>query len=73
MYFGRMGKVIHLKSCEVDHYLTVEETAHRLGIKPTVVRNYLYEGKLRTYKFKTLTLVSMDDIEAWIERRGRAS
>lgn len=63
-----MGKAVYLKSCEADQYLTVEEAADQLGIKPTVVRNYLYEGKLRTYKFKTLTLVSVDDVEAW---RGR--
>lgn len=65
------GKRIELQKASGSDYLTIDETAHELGIKPAVVRNYLYEGKFRTYKFKTLTLVSKRDVEAWKSHRQR--
>jgi excisionase family DNA binding protein len=63
------AKVFYVDSAEASKYLTVEEAAERLKIKPSVLRNYLYEGKLRTYKFKTLTLLSSGDVEAYRERQ----
>jgi excisionase family DNA binding protein len=59
---------------QADHrsYLTIEEAAKSLRIKPTAVRNYLYEGKMTTYKFKTLTLLSESEVRSWKARqRGR--
>lgn len=67
-----MARVVQLKHVDSDRYLTVDEAAEKLGIKPTAVRNYLYDGKMKTYKFKTLTLLSTDDIEAWAERKQKA-
>jgi excisionase family DNA binding protein len=67
-----MAKVRKLSSADDGNYFTIEEAARELGIKPTAVRNYLYEGKMTTYKFKTMTLLSTDEISAWKDRqRGR--
>jgi transcriptional regulator with XRE-family HTH domain len=53
-----MKKIEELKQARVADYFTVEEAANELGIKPTAIRNYLCDGKMITYKFKTLTLIS---------------
>lgn len=58
-----------LKRADAESYLTVEEAANELGLKPTVIRNYLSEGKMAKYKFKTLTLLSTKEVEAWKERQ----
>jgi excisionase family DNA binding protein len=59
-----MAKIRRLTSAHDADFLTIEEAAKSLRIKPTAVRNYLYEGKLTTYKFKTLTLVRAPEVEA---------
>jgi excisionase family DNA binding protein len=64
-----MGEPKTLKRADAESYLTVDEAAKELGLKTTVVRNYLYEGKLPAYKFKTLTLLKADDVEAWKDRQ----
>ena len=64
-----MAVVRQLQQADARKYFTIDEAATALGIKPTVVRNYLYEGKIPTYKFKTLTLLSTEDIDAWRERQ----
>jgi len=61
--------VKELKQANVADYFTVEEAANELGIKPTAIRNYLCDGKLTTYKFKTLTLVHQQEVESWKERQ----
>lgn len=58
-----------LKQPNADEYLTVEEAAKELKIRSGAIRNYLWEGKLTTYKFKTLTLVSKAEIEEWKKRQ----
>jgi len=58
----------HLDRAEADKYLTVEEASVELNVKPTVLRNYLYQGKFTTFKFKTLTLLRKRDIEEWKRR-----
>lgn len=58
----------NLTSANTSDYLTVEEASEALGVKPSVVRNYLYQGKFKTFKFKTLTLLKKRDIEAWKNR-----
>lgn len=50
-------------------FFTVDEAAKELGIKPTAIRNYLTWEKMTTYKFKTLTLISREEVEAWKERQ----
>ena len=64
-----MTKAKQLKQASESEFFTVEEAANELGIKPTAIRNYLCDEKLTTYKFKTLTLLRRDEVEAWKERQ----
>ena len=64
-----MSKVKQIKQATESDFLTVEEAATELGIKPTAIRNYLYDGKLTTYKFKSLTLLTRQEVESWKERQ----
>ena len=64
-----MAKITELKKADADKYLTIEEASEELQVKANALRNYLYDGKLTTYKFKTLTLLSRDEVESWKERR----
>ena len=64
-----MAKVHRLKQADEASFLTIEEAANVLRIKPTAIRNYLYEGKMHTYKFKTLTLLSASEVESWKDRQ----
>ena len=66
-----MGKIKYLKKVDDSSYLTTEEAATALGIKPTAIRNYLYANKLTTYKFKSLTLLSKGEVEAWKDRQKK--
>jgi len=64
-----VNKVKQLKEAKESDFLTADEAAKELGIKPTAIRNYLCDEKLTTYKFKTLTLVSREEVESWKERQ----
>ncbi len=64
-----MEKVKQLKQVNDTDFFTVEEAANELGIKATAIRNYLYDEKFTTYKFKTLTLVKKDEVEEWKKRQ----
>jgi predicted transcriptional regulator len=64
-----MNKTKTLKQATDSEFFTVEESAKELGIKPTAIRNYLCDGKLTTYKFKTMTLLDKKEIESWKERQ----
>jgi excisionase family DNA binding protein len=66
-----MNKVRELKQVDGSDFLTAEEAAQALGIKPSAVRNYLYMGKLNTYKFKTLTLIHAREVEQWNGRKRK--
>jgi excisionase family DNA binding protein len=66
-----MRKTRDLDKVEADKYLTVDEASDYLRVKPTVLRNYLSQDKLTTYKFKTLTLLSKAEIERWKSDRSR--
>jgi len=68
MYIA-LTMIKQLKIADITEYFTVEEAANELGIKPTAIRNYLYEEKLTTYKFKTLTLVKREEVEEWRKRQ----
>ena len=64
-----MSKIKELKQVNASDFFTVDEAAKELGIKPTAIRNYLTWGKMTTYKFKTLTMVSREEVENWKERQ----
>lgn len=66
-----MSKVEHITEAVAAQYLTVDEAAQELGVKAPVVRNYLSQNKLTTYKFKTLTLLSKREVEHWKTDRGK--
>lgn len=66
-----MNKARNIKQVNADNYMTVEEASRELGIKSPVLRNYLYQGKLTTYKFKTLTLLSAKEVRNWQGNRKR--
>ena len=58
-----------LEKADAKSFFTVEEAANELELKPTVIRNYLSDGTLTTYKFKTLTLLKADEVKARKERQ----
>jgi len=60
-----MTKIEFITEAIANQYYTVEEAAGHMGVKTPVLRNYLYQDKLTTYKFKTLTLLSKREVEAW--------
>ncbi len=64
-----MAETKILKKADVESYMTVEEAANELGLKSAVIRNYLSEGRLTGYKFKTLTLLKADEVERWKQRQ----
>ena len=66
-----MSKKKHLKRVKEEDFLTTDEAAKALGIKVAAIRNYLHAKKMTTYKFKTLTLISRDEIEAWKKRQKK--
>ncbi len=66
-----MNKVKQLKQVNGSDFLTTEEAARVLGIKSSAIRNYLYMGKLTTYKFKSLTLIDTKEVERWNGRRKK--
>ena len=63
-------KAKYLQAANIEDYLTVDEASQVMGVKDNAIRNYLYAGKLTTYKFKSLTLLSKNEVEGWKSRRG---
>ena len=63
-----MDNVKHLSSVSGEKFFSVSEASQSLGVKESAIRNYLYAGKMTTYKFKELTLIAKDEVESW---RGR--
>jgi len=63
-----MNKVKHIKQASDAEYFTVEEASKELGVAMNALRNYLYDGRLTTYKFKTLTLIHRKEVA---ERKAR--
>ncbi|HTY10506.1 MAG TPA: helix-turn-helix domain-containing protein [Bacteroidota bacterium] len=60
-----MTKMKELKIVDGSEFFTIKETAKILGIEPNSIRNYLSWGKITAYKFKSLTLISREEIERW--------
>ena len=52
-------------------FFTVDEASQELGVKTSAIRNYLYDEKLTTYKFKNLTLISRKEVEGWRLRQNK--
>lgn len=67
MYPTSMGekKIVELKVASVTECFSVPRAAEELDIEPAVMRNYLSQGLFTTYKFQGLTLVHVNEIEAW--------
>jgi excisionase family DNA binding protein len=66
-----MGVMVkRLTTATTDDFLTTQEAAEYLNVKPEVIRNYLWEGKLTKYKFKNLTLLSIEELTDWKEYRS---
>jgi hypothetical protein len=65
----KKAKYMKIKEVKDADYFTVDEAAQALGIKPTAIRNYLYWGYFTTFKFKTFTLLSRQEVEQWKERQ----
>ncbi len=62
-------KAMELKIASVDEFLSIPEAAQMLGIKESAVRNYLSLDRFTTYKFKSLTLLKIDELRAWKRKR----
>ncbi len=62
-----MTKMKELKTVDGSEYFTIKEAAKILGIEANSIRNYLSWGKITAYKFKSLTLISREEIERWKE------
>ncbi len=64
-----MSKTRILNEADEDTFFSVSEASSFLSVKESAIRNYLYERKLTTYKFKGLTLLSKREIEGWKGRK----
>jgi excisionase family DNA binding protein len=60
-----MTKMKELKIVDGSQFFTIKETAKILGIEAGSVRNYISWGQLPAHKFKSLTLISKEEIEKW--------
>ncbi len=58
-------KAHELTMVDGTQYLTAPEAAKLLGIKEGVLRNYLSLGRLTIYKFKTLTLLKLAELQRY--------
>ena len=67
-----MLKPKQLLTVSAAEYLTVGEAATELGVKETAIRNYLAWGKMTTFKFKMLTLISKREVDDWKKRQKAA-
>ena len=66
-----MNKAKRLKTVNGSKYLSVSEASNTLGVKESAIRNYLYAGKMTTYKFKELTLLSKSEINNWRSKQRK--
>ena len=64
-----MKKKTILHEAKDTEYFTVKEAAKELGIDAQSMRDHLSKGNLKTYKFKSLTLLSKIEVESWKERQ----
>ena len=69
LYIVSMKKKTVIHEAKDTLYFTVTEAAKELGINVQTIRDYLAKGVLKTYKFKSLTLLEKEEIENWKERQ----
>ena len=61
--------IIKIHTITDSDYFTVAEAAAELEINKQSVRDHLTKGNLKTYKFKSLTLLKKEEVESWKERQ----
>ncbi len=54
-----------LKIADGSQFFTVNEAAEILGVQPSSIRHYITWKQMTAYKFKSLTLISKEEIERW--------
>jgi excisionase family DNA binding protein len=54
-----------------EKLITPEEAADRLAVSPVTIRNWLRMGKLNGVKVSSLWRIREEDLENFIEIRGR--
>jgi len=69
LYIVNVRTTITIHTLKDISYSTVKEAADELGINTQTIRDYLVKGTIRTYKFKTLTLISKQEVEEWKKRQ----
>ncbi len=52
------------------HYLTVADVADRMSCTGQWVRDKLTHGGLTRYKYGHMTLIALEEVEAWERKRG---
>ena len=60
-----------IRTAKDTEYLTVKEASDRLSIDAQTMRDHLSKGTFTTYKFKSLTLIKIDEVEKWKEKGSR--
>jgi excisionase family DNA binding protein len=60
-----MTKMKELKIVDGSEFFTVNEAAKILEVQPSSIRHYIMWKQMTAYKFKTLTLISKEEIERW--------
>ena len=62
-------KKIHIVK-DADYY-TAKEAAEELGIASQSMRDHLSKGTFTTFKFKTFTLISVEEVKEWKKKGSR--
>ena len=65
-----MATIRHIDRPSAKDYLTPEQAATFLGVRPGSIRTYLYKNELTTYKFHTTTLLSLKELRRWKRSRS---
>jgi excisionase family DNA binding protein len=60
-----MTKTKEIKIADGSQFFTIKEAAKMLGIEQSSIRNYISWGKMTACKFKSLTLISKEELERW--------
>ena len=66
-----MKKVVRLNQASTEDFVPVEDAADFLRLKQAVIRNYLHDGRLTTYKFHSHTLLSTDELKEYKKNQDR--
>ena len=68
-----MRTMKQIDALDTASFLSIPEAARELGITTQTIRNMLYYGTWITYKFKSLTVISRDDVMAWKKKQEATS